>query len=90
MRPIVVKEKQIHVVEDEVRQAKTMDRDIVKHAMKQSFAKLNPKVMIKNPIMFVVEIGFIITFILSFLPSHSSSVPGWFNIQCYLLTLQRR
>ena len=37
----------MHVVEDEVRKAKTMDRDIVTHAMKQSFAKLNPKVMIK-------------------------------------------
>ncbi|WP_342718229.1 potassium-transporting ATPase subunit KdpB [Bacillus paramycoides] len=92
MRPVVVKEKRvneshIHAVEDEVRQAKTMDRDIVKHAMKQSFAKLNPKVMIKNPIMFVVEIGFVITFILSFLPSHSSSVPGWFNITVSLILL---
>ncbi|KXI73286.1 potassium-transporting ATPase subunit B [Bacillus cereus] len=92
MRPVVVKEKrvnesQMHVVEDEVRQAKTMDRDIVTHAMKQSFAKLNPKVMIKNPIMFVVEIGFIITFILSFLPSHSSSVPGWFNITVSFILL---
>lgn len=92
MRPVVVKEKQvnqsqIHAVEDEVRQAKTMDRDIVTHAIKQSFAKLNPKVMIKNPIMFVVEIGFIITFILSFLPSRSSSVPGWFNITVSLILL---
>lgn len=92
MRPVVVKEKrvnesQIHVVEDEVRQAKTMDRDIVTHAMKQSFAKLNPKVMIKNPIMFVVEIGFIITFILSFFPSSSSSIPGWFNITVSLILL---
>ena len=92
MRPVVVKEKrvnesQMHVVEDEFRQAKTMDRDIVTHAMKQSFAKLNPKVMIKNPIMFVVEIGFIITFILSFLPSHSSSVPGWFNITVSFILL---
>ncbi|WP_336991152.1 potassium-transporting ATPase subunit KdpB [Bacillus toyonensis] len=92
MRPVVVKEKQlndsqIHAVEDEVRQAKTLDRDIVTHAMKQSFAKLNPKVMIKNPIMFIVEIGFIITFILSFLPSSSSSVPGWFNITVSLILL---
>lgn len=92
MRPVVVKEKRvneshIHAVEDEVRQAKTMDRDIVKHAMKQSVAKLNPKVMIKNPIMFVVEIGFVITFILSFLPSHSSSIPGWFNITVSLILL---
>lgn len=92
MRPVVVKEKrinesQIHAVEAEVRQAKTMDCDIVTHAMKQSFAKLNPKVMIKNPIMFVVEIGFIITFILSFLPSSSSSIPGWFNITVSLILL---
>ncbi|MDZ5607428.1 potassium-transporting ATPase subunit KdpB [Bacillus pseudomycoides] len=92
MRPVVVKEKQVnqsrvHVVEDEVRQAKTMDRDIVTHAMKQSVAKLNPKVMVKNPIMFVVEIGFIITFILSFLPNVSSSIPGWFNITISLILL---
>lgn len=92
MRPVVVKEKQanqsrVHVVEDEVRQAKTMDRDIVTHAMKQSVAKLNPKVMVKNPIMFVVEIGFIITLILSFLPNDSSSIPGWFNITVSLILL---
>ncbi|PEP56984.1 K(+)-transporting ATPase subunit B [Bacillus pseudomycoides] len=95
MKPVVVKEKQanqsipssIHVVESEVRQAKTMDRDIVTHAMKQSVAKLNPKVMVKNPIMFVVEIGFIITFILSFLPNISSSIPGWFNITVSLILL---
>jgi len=92
MRPVVVKEKQanqsrVHVVEDEVRQAKTMDRDIVTHAMKQSVAKLNPKVMVKNPIMFVVEIGFIITLILSFLPNESSSIPGWFNMTVSLILL---
>lgn len=92
MRPVVVKEKQanqsrVHVVEDEVRQAKTMDRDIVTHAMKQSVAKLNPKVMVKNPIMFVVEIGFIITLILSFLPNESNSIPGWFNITVSLILL---
>ncbi|MGG3522297.1 potassium-transporting ATPase subunit KdpB [Bacillus pseudomycoides] len=95
MKPVVVKEKQanqsipssIHAVESEVRQAKTMDRDIVTHAMKQSVAKLNPKVMVKNPIMFVVEIGFIITFILSFLPNISSSIPGWFNITVSLILL---
>ncbi|MEB3054911.1 potassium-transporting ATPase subunit KdpB [Bacillus pseudomycoides] len=95
MKPVVVKGKQanqsipssIHAVESEVRQAKTMDRDIVTHAMKQSVAKLNPKVMVKNPIMFIVEIGCIITFILSFLPNISSSIPGWFNITVSLILL---
>lgn len=95
MRPVVVKDKQSNQsitsskieIESEVRQAKTMDRDIITNAIKQSFAKLNPKVMVKNPIMFVVEIGFVITLILSFLPSLSSSIPGWFNITVSLILL---
>ena len=75
MRPVVVKEKQvnesqIHVVEDEVRQAKTMDRDIVTHAMNRILYKTGPEsLMIKNPIMFVVEVGFIITLILTIFPT---------------------
>jgi K+-transporting ATPase ATPase B chain len=31
--------------------------DLVKESLKQSFVKLNPKLMIKNPVMFTVEIG---------------------------------
>ncbi|MEN6452632.1 MAG: potassium-transporting ATPase subunit KdpB, partial [Prolixibacteraceae bacterium] len=31
--------------------------DMVQQALKQSFAKLNPKVMFRNPVMFTVEIG---------------------------------
>lgn len=38
-------------------------------ALKESFIKLNPKYMIKNPVMFVVEIGFFVTFILSLFPN---------------------
>lgn len=32
-------------------------KDLVTEALKQSFVKLNPKIMIKNPVMFTVEIG---------------------------------
>ena len=35
----------------------------VKEALWQSFSKLNPKVMFKNPVMFTVEIGTAIMFI---------------------------
>lgn len=95
MKPVVVKDKQPNqsaissktVVEDEVRQAKTMDRDIITHAIKEAFTKLNPRVMVKNPIMFVVEIGFFLTLILSFLPNVSSNIPGWFNITVSLILL---
>jgi potassium-transporting ATPase ATP-binding subunit len=48
---------------------KGMDRAIVKKAITDSFVKLNPKYMIKNPVMFVVELGFIITLFLTFFPA---------------------
>ena len=35
----------------------------VKEALVQSFVKLNPKMMIKNPVMFTVEIGTAIMFV---------------------------
>lgn len=35
----------------------------VKEALVQSFVKLNPKVMFKNPVMFTVEIGTVIMFV---------------------------
>ncbi len=44
-------------------------KDILKNALKDSFKKLNPKGMVKNPVMFVVEVGFIITLILTIFPN---------------------
>ena len=41
---------------------------ILRKAVKESFVKLNPKYMIKNPVMFVVEFGFFITLYLTFFP----------------------
>ncbi len=40
-------------------------RDLVNEAVKQSFVKLNPKIMFKNPVMFLVEIGTVVMFIVS-------------------------
>ena len=42
--------------------------DILKGAVKGAFITLNPRYMMKNPVMFVVEIGFFITLLLSFVP----------------------
>ena len=47
---------------------KFITRDILGSSIKGSFVKLNPVYMIKNPVMFVVEIGFIICTILIFFP----------------------
>lgn len=38
-------------------------KDLMQEAFKQSFVKLNPKIMFHNPVMFTVEIGTVIMFI---------------------------
>src|SRR6266566_582878 len=37
------------------------DRRIMVRALADSFAKLNPRTMVKNPVMFVVEVGAVLT-----------------------------
>nr|WP_042352343.1 potassium-transporting ATPase subunit KdpB [Bacillus massiliigorillae] len=62
---------------------------LIKDAIKQAFIKLNPAIMIKNPIMFVVEVGFIVTLILSFAPNlfGDSGSEVWFNITVSIILL---
>ena len=43
--------------------------DLMKQAFVGSFQKLNPKYMMKNPVMFVVEIGCVITALLTISPN---------------------
>ena len=40
------------------------DLSIVKRAVKDAFTKLNPRQMAKNPVMFVVEVGSLLTTLL--------------------------
>lgn len=47
---------------------KLLNREILDSSVKGAFIKLNPTYMMKNPVMFVVEIGFVITLILSLFP----------------------
>jgi K+-transporting ATPase ATPase B chain len=44
------------------RQRKTslFQRDLVNEALKQSFVKLNPRILFRNPVMFTVEIGTVV------------------------------
>ncbi|GAB2024349.1 potassium-transporting ATPase subunit KdpB [Lactovum odontotermitis] len=48
---------------------KMMNSEILQTSIKGSFTKLNPAYMMKNPVMFVVEIGFVITLVLSIFPN---------------------
>src|ERR1700679_691129 len=59
-------------------------RDIVLRALLDSFAKLDPRVQIRNPVMFVVEIGAVITTITWFIQlgggqSLGGYEPAWFT-----------
>ncbi|BAU26805.1 K+-transporting ATPase ATPase B chain [Aneurinibacillus soli] len=66
-----------------------LDKQIVSQAIIDSFKKLNPMVMMKNPVMFIVEIGTFITLILSFLPDAfgPSTVSRGYNIAVFLILL---
>ena len=52
---------------------KLFDPDITVQAIKDSFVKLNPVTMIRNPVMFVVEVGSVLTTILFFRDLGSST-----------------
>jgi len=45
--------------------SKLFQKELVSEAFKQSFLKLNPAAMIKNPVMFVVELGTVIMLVMS-------------------------
>src|ERR1700733_7711344 len=57
------------------------ESSIVRRASVDSLKKLNPMLMAKNPVMFVVEVGSVATKVLLFLPSAS---PFTFNLQISL------
>jgi K+-transporting ATPase ATPase B chain len=48
---------------------KAKNQGLYTRAIKESFIKLNPKIAIKNPVMFLVWIGTIITFLVTINPS---------------------
>ena len=49
--------------------SKFITKDILKSSIIGSFKKFNPKYLIKNPVMFVVEVGFLITLIATIFPA---------------------
>ncbi|WP_274649649.1 potassium-transporting ATPase subunit KdpB [Paenibacillus humicola] len=67
----------------------TLTKDIVAQAMLDAFKKLNPVIMMKNPVMFVVEVGTFITLLLSFDPSlfGASGAGRGYNIAVFLILL---
>ena len=71
--------------EKEQDKKKFLNKEIVGKAFKDSFKKLSPKNMIKNPIMFLVEIGCVIVFILAIFPNLFGHTTGTGDVRVYNL-----
>ncbi len=55
---------------------KVNTKGLYSRAIRASFVKLDPRVMVKNPVMFVVWVGTIITALTTIAPNLFGSVPG--------------
>jgi K+-transporting ATPase ATPase B chain len=64
-------------------------KDLMQEALKQSFVKLNPKIMFRNPVMFTVEIGTAIMFVvcLWILAGEQSQGSFTYNFVVFLVLL---
>lgn len=65
-------------------------KDLITDALKQSFIKLNPKMMIKNPVMFLVWVGTLVMFLVSIFTLTGATSQGSFAynaVVCLILLL---
>jgi len=68
----------------QAKSASITDRKILKTAIVDSFWKLDPRLLIKNPVMFVVEVGAVITGVVLVLEAFQHKGNFWFGLQITL------
>src|ERR1700675_1992057 len=78
------KEKATTLISRGVRSRPLFDPEIMKRAIKESFVKLNPMMVAKNPVMFVVEVGAALTTIFVVKDAFSGAGGTLFGIQISL------
>jgi K+-transporting ATPase ATPase B chain len=69
------------------RSLKLFEPEIIKEAIAASFVKLNPREMMKNPVMFTVEIGTVIMLYITFVSLSPNSGQGSFIYNLVITTL---
>jgi K+-transporting ATPase ATPase B chain len=69
------------------RNIKLFEPKLVKESIWASFIKLNPKELMKNPVMFTVEIGTAIMIVISFMSLSSNSGQGFFTYNFIITVL---
>ncbi|KKO53938.1 potassium-transporting ATPase subunit KdpB [Paenibacillus sp. DMB20] len=66
----------------------SLSGDMVRQALKDSFIKLNPVTMMKNPVMFVVEVGTFIVLLMTLFPGYFGTENSiGFNVTVFLILL---
>ncbi|MFC5469294.1 potassium-transporting ATPase subunit KdpB [Cohnella suwonensis] len=61
---------------------------IVNRAVRDSFIKLNPKSMMRNPVMFVVEVGTVVVLLMTLLPGYFAAKDDiGFNLTVFFILL---
>jgi len=68
----------------QAKSASITDRKILKTAIVDSFWKLDPRLLVKNPVMFVVEVGAVITGVVLVLEAIQHKGNLWFGLQITL------
>ena len=70
------------------RNIKLFEPALVSVAFKESFAKLNPKLMVKNPVMFTVELGTLVMLLVVFnqlFTGDKTQGALWYNIAIFII-----
>src|SRR5438876_9758704 len=58
---VEIPKEQTQLISKGVRARPLFDPEILRRATKEAFVKLNPRIVAKNPVMFVVEVGAALT-----------------------------
>jgi len=67
---------------------KAMSQEMVRQALKDSFTKLNPVLMMRNPVMFVVEAGTLVVLLMTVFPSYFGTEGSiGFNLAVFVILL---
>ena len=72
------------------RNLKLFDPELVGTAIRQSFVKLNPAIMVKNPVMFTVEVGTAVMLAVTFyqlITGDKTQGALWYNITIFIILL---
>ena len=68
-----------------------MSKEMVRQALRDSFTKLNPVLMMRNPVMFVVEAGTLVVLLMTLFPSYFGTEGNTgFNVTVFVILLLTR